>query len=42
MKQKNELLEDLLKENKTIYYKNKYEIEKENNQKLQDELQEKK
>ena len=41
MKQKNEILEDLLKENKTIYYKNKYELEKEENKKLKAQLEEK-
>ncbi len=41
MKQRDELLEDLLKENKTIYYKTKYENAKAENAKLRKELQEK-
>ena len=41
LKQKTEILEDLLKENKTIYYKNKYLLEKEENEKLRKQLQEK-
>ncbi len=41
MKQQNELFEDLLKENKTIYYKIKYENAKEENAELRKKLQEK-
>ena len=37
----NEQLDDLQKENKTIYYKNKYEFEKEKNEKLEKELKSK-
>lgn len=40
-KLQNEQLENLLKENKTIYYKNKYELEKEKNKKLEKELKSK-
>ena len=41
LKQKDEQLEDLSKENKTFYYKLKYENEKTEKQKLQEKLQEK-
>lgn len=40
-KQQYEIYEELLKENKTIYYKNKYELEKEKNKKLEKELKNK-
>ena len=41
LKIRDEAFEDLLKENKTFYYKNKYEIEKERNEELEKKLQEK-
>lgn len=41
LKIKDEALEDLSKENKTIYYKNKYKLEKEQNKKLEKELKDK-
>lgn len=37
-KEQYEIYEDLLKENKSVYYKQKYEIEKEKNEKLEKEL----
>lgn len=38
LKIQSDLVSDLMKENKTIYYKNKYELEKIENKKLQDKL----
>ena len=41
LKIQEEAYEELVKENKTIYYKNKYELEKEEKETLQEKLQEK-
>ena len=41
LKIQEELLEDSLKENKTLYYKNKYELEREKNKELENKLKEK-